>query len=285
MKDIEFREWLKEARLGLKTVGNYVSECGWVEKHVPEAYNLPPDLDMAFDEDGCASLTDLLEYDGGDHPLAYDLENADIQSNLATYRTALNRYIGFRQGRPYSRRTAPLSTREHVERRSSHALELGNSKPLPEECGPIATLWKQHCESREALSTALGRTSNILGEIAERVVAEYYGAKLLPASAASADVELEDGTLIQVKARIPKQGKTTSLSAIRSWGFDRLAVLVFNDSGSIQFAGEIDVDAVKEHAKQVPHTNSWNITTSQAFLQDSRMVVLTDEYNSVLVKL
>lgn len=285
MKDIEFKEWLKEAGLSPKTAGNYVSECGWVERHVPDAYSLPADLDMAFDEDGCASMADLLEYDGGDHPLAYDLKNADIQSNLATYRTALNRYIGFRRGRPYSRQTVSLGAREHAESRPSDARDLGNNKPLPENCGPIATLWKQHCESREALSTALGRTSNILGEIAERVVAEYYGAKLLPASAASADVELEDGTLIQVKARIPKQGKTTSLSAIRSWGFDRLAVLVFNDSGSIQFAGEIDVDAVKEHAKEVPHTNSWNITTSQAFLQDPRMVVLTDEYNSVLAML
>lgn len=285
MREVEFREWLKEAGLSPKTVGNYVSECGWVEKHVPEAYSLPPDLDMAFDEDECASLSDLLEYGGGDHPLAYDLENADVQSNLATYRTALNRYIGFRRGHTCSRRKAPLSASGHDESRPSHAQVDRNNKPLPEDCGPIATLWKQHCESREALSTALGRTSNILGEIAERVVAEYYGAKLLPASAASADVELEDGTLIQVKARIPKQGKTTSLSAIRSWGFDRLAVLVFNDSGSIQFAGEIDVDAVKEHAKEVPHTNSWNITTSQAFLQDPRMVVLTDEYNSVLATL
>jgi hypothetical protein len=170
--------------------------------------------------------------------------------------------------------------RPHIQR-AVHS----NTAPLPGECGPVAALWKQYSESREALTSALGRTSNVLGEIAERVVADFYDGKLLPASTASADVELKDGTKIQVKARIPRQGTTTSLSAIRSWGFDRLAVLLFNNSGSILFAGEIDADAAMEYATEVTHTNSWNITTTDAFLSDSRMVNLTDEYNAILAML
>lgn len=282
-----FRAWLSEQGFSKGSVSGRTSNCSWIEKSVAKVDPSFEDLDAAFDSDGCSLLMRFLEYHGDGHPLASLIGKgeADIKNNLSTYRTALRLYIEFRQGVVHDKQEAAA---RRTSSRGSATLQRagrGNSSPLPEECGPIFSLWKQHCETHEALMEALGRTGNVLGEIAERVVADHYGGKLLTASTASADVELEDGTLIQVKARIPRQGMTTSLSAIRSWGFDRLAVLLFNDSGSILFAGEMDSDAVMEHAAEVPHTNSWNVTTTDAFLSDPRMADLTDEYNSVLVRL
>lgn len=287
MKRDEFKEWLIEQGFGKGTASSRTSNCSWIEKNVAKVNPSFEDIDIAFDEDGCSSLMGFLEYDGAGHPLAplIDKGKADIKHNLSTYRTALRLYIEFRQGVAHDKQERTIRRTSTAEAITPQRAVRGNISPLPEECGPIAFLWKQHCETREALTKALGRTSNVLGEIAERVVADYYGGKLLTASTASADVELDDGTLIQVKARIPRQGTTTSLSAIRSWKFDRLAVLLFNDNGSIHFAGEMDSDAVMEHATEVPHTNSWNVTTTDAFLNDSRMIDLTDDYNAVLAKL
>lgn len=287
MQREEFKSWLKDQGFKDGPVSSRVSNCNWIEKNVPKADPSFPGLDEAFDIDGCSSLMRMLEFEGGGHPLAPYIGkgNADIKNNLSTYRSALKLYIEFRQGIVHDKRFTGNQAHVSSTRTPARQVMHGHTTPIPEECGPIAALWKQFSESREALTQALGRTSNVLGEIAERVVADYYGGRLLAASTASADVELEDGTMIQVKARIPRQGMTTSLSAIRSWGFNRLAVLLFNDSGSILFAGEIDADAAMEHATEVPHTNSWNITTTDAFLTDPRMVVLTDEYNSVLTKL
>lgn len=287
MKREEFRAWLKDQGFRDGVISSRVSNCNWIEKNVPKVDPSFLGLDEAFDMDGCRSLVNMLEFDGGPHLLAPHIGNGEvnIKNSLSTYRSALKLYIEFRQGIVHDKRTMNDQTPSKPSHTPAKRTLHGNTAPIPEECGPIAALWKQHSESREALTLALGRTSNVLGEIAERVVADYYDGKLLTASTASADIELDDGTMIQVKARIPRQGMTTSLSAIRSWNFDRLAVLLFNNSGSILFAGEINADAAMEHATEVPHTNSWNITTTDAFLTDPRMVVLTDEYNSVLTRL
>lgn len=287
MRRDEFKAWLEGQGFGKGSASSRTSNCSWIEKSMTKMDPAFEGLDAAFDVDGCSSLMRFLEYHGEGHPLAplIGKGEADIKNNLSTYRTALRLYVEFRQGVVHDRPESAARRPAAAGIAGVQGTVRGNVLPLPDDCGPIASLWKRYCEAREALTSALGRTSNVLGEIAERAVADYHGGKLLTASAASADVELDDGTLIQVKARIPRQGMTTSLSAIRSWGFDRLAVLLFNDSGSILFAGEMDVDAVMGHAAEVPHTNSWNVTTTDAFLGDPRMVDLTDEYNAVLAML
>lgn len=288
MQEKEFKEWLKGQGFPQNSISSRMANCRWIEANVPQANSSFVDLDTAYDSDECFGLMKFLEYNkNAYHPLAKYIGdgNANIGNNLSTYRTALRLYIKFRQKVVYDKREMSSDQRD-ISRTSIKAdSAFGYTDPLPDDCGPVATLWKSYRETCEALTEALGRTSNILGEVAERVVAEYHSGKLLTASAASADVELDDGTLIQVKSRIPRQGVTTSLSAIRSWSFDRMAVLLFNESGSIKFGGEIDVEAAKEYATEVPHTNSWNISTTSAFLGDPRFIDLTQEYNDVLTAL
>jgi hypothetical protein len=68
----------------------------------------------------------------------------------------------------------------------------------------IKELWNDYNIIANKLSQALGRTSNIVGEYAEYLTAQYYNGELLASSHKSADVEvLQDGKqiLYQVKAR------------------------------------------------------------------------------------
>lgn len=147
---------------------------------------------------------------------------------------------------------------------------------------PIGRLWLDFCSAKNRIAAALGRSSNVVGELAERVVAEYHGTSPFEVSHPSADVELADGTLIQVKARVLTDVRTTSLSAFRSWNFDVLAVVLFEPDGTISFGGEIPRDSARKHAREVPHVNGWMVSTTHDFLSDPAFSDLTDAYRKTL---
>lgn len=147
---------------------------------------------------------------------------------------------------------------------------------------PIGRLWLDFCSAKNRIAAALGRSSNVVGELAERVVAEYHGTSPFEVSHPSADVELEDHTLIQVKARMLTDVRTTSLSAFRSWNFDVLAVILFEPDGTISFGGEIPRDAARRHAREITHVNGWMISTTHDFLSDPAFTDLTDAYRKTL---
>ena len=125
----------------------------------------------------------------------------------------------------------------------------------------IHTLWFEYNDAKNKMQEALGRTANILGEYAEKLVADAYGGELLPTSHKSADVVLPDKRTIQVKARITNPGEVTELSAIRSWGFDILVVMLFEKSGKLFWAGELTPESAKEISRFYKHTNAYNIFT------------------------
>ncbi|MBM6942625.1 hypothetical protein [Collinsella intestinalis] len=147
---------------------------------------------------------------------------------------------------------------------------------------PIGRLWLDFCSAKNRITAALGRSSNVVGELAERIVAEYHGTAPFAVSHPSADVELTDGTLIQVKARMLTDVRTTSLSAFRSWNFDVLAVILFEPDGTISFGGEIPRDSARKHAREVPHINGWMISTTHDFLSDPAFTDLTEVYRKTL---
>lgn len=183
--------------------------------------------------------------------------------------------------------TAPLS-QNSVPAQAKHLSPIaGSHMPLsaPETSVPLGDLWREYCDVKNRITVSLGRTANIVGELAERIVADYHSAALLGPSHPSADVRLGDGTLLQVKARMLTGHPTTSLSAIRSWNFDLLAVILFSPEGDVAFGGEIPCSAAQRHAKETPHVNGWTITTSQEFLNDPELIALTDEYQNTLGEL
>lgn len=157
--------------------------------------------------------------------------------------------------------------------------------PTPAPTEPIGRLWLDFCSAKIRISAALGRSNNVVGELAERVVAEYHGTVPFSVSHPSADVELADGTLIQVKARMLTDDKATALSAFRSWNFDVLAVILFEPDGRIAFGGEIPRDVARKHAREVAHVNGWQIWTTQRFLEDPAFTDLTGAYRDTLESL
>lgn len=139
----------------------------------------------------------------------------------------------------------------------------------------VSDLWRKWNEYTNQLCAALGRTNNIVGEYAEYLTQQHYGGKLLAASSCSADIEVEDGTRYQVKARKVNGVPTTQLSVIRSWDFDYLVVILFNPDGTLRRALEVPVEVAEEHGVANSHQNGWVITTNQRFLTDPRASDIT----------
>jgi hypothetical protein len=134
----------------------------------------------------------------------------------------------------------------------------------------VKYLWLKFNEYSNRLSAALGRTSNIVGEYAEYIVHKHYGGRLLEISGSSADIVTEEGKLYQVKSRKIKSTQTTQLNVIRSWNFDCLIVILFDEKGAIKKALEVPLEVAKEYGVKNSHQNGWIIKTTKEFLNDKR---------------
>lgn len=141
----------------------------------------------------------------------------------------------------------------------------------------VISLWNDYNKSANALMQALNRTNNLVGEYAEYLVLLHYGGEQLKESCKSADIKTNDGKLIQVKARKINKTNSTQLGIIRSWDFDLLVVILFNEDGSILKGLEVSADIAEEYAVPNKHQNGFVITTSKSFLEDSRSKDITSE--------
>lgn len=141
----------------------------------------------------------------------------------------------------------------------------------------IVELWKSYNTSAELLKSKLNRTSNLVGEYAEYLIKEYLGGELLIASSASADVKAPNGDLHQVKSRKISNSLTTQLGIIRSWNFDFLTIVLFDQNGSIIKSLICKKSITKKYAIHNQHQNGWVISTTDIFLNDSNHIDITQE--------
>lgn len=280
MQETEFRNWLEKTYgPDSNTPSTRLSNARWICTNVE-------DLDKSFDEDECESLLKGLEYNPNlTHPLE-GIISGNPQTNLSMYRSVVRLYVEFKKGLTHDKREIHRGWTQ-PKRKPNNSLKnaMANIEESAGNDDNLYDLWKQFSVLHTKLCRIIGRSSNILGEISERVVARFHGGELLTASSASADVLLFDGKRIQVKSRTPRQTLTTSLGIIRSWDFDILAVLLFSELGDIVFGGEIDVESAKRHAVKNKHQNGWVITTTGDFLNDPNMKDLSRQYNEVLSNL
>lgn len=285
MKEALFRIWAHAIHgVADSTISTRVSNCKWVEMNVG-------DLDAAFERDGCASmLATLSGCDGTPCQLAR-LINGDANTNLATYRSSVNLYKKFRTwllhnsvesliNEPMMKDEESVVPQRDPSSNGSTCITQPNA--IRAGHGEIAALWRTYTDALNALVGALGRSSNVLGELSELLVARVHGGMLLPPSEKSADVKLRDGARIQVKSRMLRQGATTSLGVIRSWDFDLLAILLFNPNGSLCFVGEISAGEARALAKPNEQQNGWVITTTNDVYHSPAMSDLTVQYREVL---
>ena len=147
----------------------------------------------------------------------------------------------------------------------------------------VVELWKKYNEYSRRLSFILGRTGNIVGEYAEYLAQKYTGGILLNVSNSSADIQLSDGTLYQVKSRKIDGNLTTQLSIIRSWEFDFLFVILFDQDGLVLKSIISPVSVAKEYGKKNKHQNGWVITTTNQFMYDPRNIDITDGVKNTCV--
>lgn len=120
------------------------------------------------------------------------------------------------------------------------------------------TLLRQYAETLTILlERGVVRSRNApAGDLAETLVAHAYGGRLAPPSQKSWDVELPDGTTLQVKCRVidPDAKRTQVYSPFRSWDFDR-CVFVLLDLTSYDVLRGTEVPAIS--LRSVARRSEW----------------------------
>lgn len=245
---------------------------------------LQEDLDSAVDDDDkmYAALLALKKCSSE--------RGGNLQNALRWYYRAVNnrefpKLNDFHPGQPYAFPADSISWGTSAE----PAIQPLPAKPAADDTEnpqrPIEALWGEYCAAKNKISDALGRSHNVVGELAERIVAQCHNGELLGVSFPSADVRIEDGTLFQVKSRMMTGPGGTSLSTIRSWNFDVLSVILFDMSGTIVCGGEMPCNVAQRYAKQTRRVNGWTITVNQKFREDPTFSDMTEQYRKALKEL
>lgn len=141
------------------------------------------------------------------------------------------------------------------------------------------TLLRQYAETLTILRERnVVRSRNApAGDLAETLVMKAYNGRLALASQKSWDVEVPDGTRLQVKCRVVAPGAKSSqiYSAFRSWDFDRCVFVLFDiNSYDILRATDVPVDGVRSVARRQEWVRAHRIslTTDLTVLDGARDV-------------
>ncbi|MEX5296865.1 hypothetical protein QYM41_16430 [Kocuria sp. CPCC 205268] len=152
------------------------------------------------------------------------------------------------------------------------------------------TLLRQYAETLTILKERnVIRSRNApAGDLAETLVMKAYHGRLAPASQKSWDVEVPDGTRLQVKSRLvaPNSRSSQIYSAFRSWDFDRCVFVLFDISSyDVLRATDVPVERVRSVARR----SEWvaadriSLATDLMALEDARDV--TDLLSAALTAL
>jgi hypothetical protein len=110
-----------------------------------------------------------------------------------------------------------------------------------------------------------------IADMAERVIADYYGVEPEPPNNKAWDVTTTEGTTIQVKALRRTRASRRNLSAIRTLDFDVLAAVIFEADMRLVEAVFIPIHVVRE---QMGWSNTWKanrLSLSKRLLADPRV--------------
>lgn len=118
------------------------------------------------------------------------------------------------------------------------------------------------------------------GGWAEYLICRYLAGTAAPKSEKSWDVLAADQRRIQVKARVvfdPGNRSQRQLSSLRSFSFDMLAVVLFDDLHAVWRAVLLPVDEVKKHARPDPHVNGQRLMATDTLLNLVAATDITEE--------
>lgn len=113
--------------------------------------------------------------------------------------------------------------------------------------------------------------NNPIADIAEQLVADYYGVDPEPANTKGYDVRTPDGTRLQVKGlRLTQKGRS-SLSAIRSLEFDAIVAVVFRLDMTVEEALVIPKDVFEDRKGWSSTWKSHRLSLTQTLRKDARV--------------
>lgn len=91
--------------------------------------------------------------------------------------------------------------------------------------------------------------NNPIADIAEQLVATYYGVDPEPPNSKTYDVVTADGATIQVKALRRTSKSRRNLSPLRSLDFDYVAAVIFASDMQLEAVLLVPVDVVREYMR------------------------------------
>jgi hypothetical protein len=113
--------------------------------------------------------------------------------------------------------------------------------------------------------------NNPIADMAERVIADYFGVATLPPNNKSFDVIASDGTKIEVKALRRTKSSRRGLSPLRTLDFDYVAVVIFAADMHLEEAIFVPIEAVREHMGWSKAWKSNRLSVTQKLLNDERV--------------
>lgn len=156
-------------------------------------------------------------------------------------------------------RPAATATRIREQRQQTLA-ELSVGELLALSRGILAELRK-----REVI-----RSGNApAGDYAELLVQRATNGELAPNSQRSWDVRTPEGERLQVKARVvtaPTRAGERQLSVIRSWDFDALVIVLFDDEFRVWRATRLAADVLEQQSRFIEQVRGFRIMAKDALL-------------------
>lgn len=113
--------------------------------------------------------------------------------------------------------------------------------------------------------------NNPIADMAERVIADYFGVSPLPPNNKSFDLVAPDGAKIEVKALRRTKASRRGLSPLRTLDFDYVAVVIFAADMSLQEAIFVPNVAVRAHMGWSKTWKSNRLSVTQKLLNDERV--------------
>jgi hypothetical protein len=119
--------------------------------------------------------------------------------------------------------------------------------------------------------------NNPIADIAERVIADFYGVEPQPPNSKSYDVVTRTGKRLQVKALRRTKASRRNLSPLRSLDFDFVVAVVFAVDMQLVEAVFVPIDAVHDHMRWSKTWSANCLSVTDTLLADPRVERLPAE--------
>ena len=113
--------------------------------------------------------------------------------------------------------------------------------------------------------------NNPIADMAERVVADYYGVEPAPPNEKAYDVKTKDGDRIQVKALRRTRPNSSSLSPLRDLDFEYVAIVIFEADMELVEVALVPLEVVNEYKGWSKTWGCHRLSASKKLLADPRV--------------